>query len=163
MNYAKNFYILGLAVTLALVVCGFATQTSYAKAETETVSFESDFEFETVSACGGEPLRLGGTAHFVFHETISADGSSHQSTKMNYQKVGGVGLDSGDRYQLNEVRSSINQDNKENEIIHSVIKGTLIGQGKLANTGVTINLLIVFDEDGNPKTSVDKVDFRCQG
>lgn len=161
--YAKNFLILGLVVTLAFIIGGLGTQTSYAKAETETVSFQSDFEFETVSACGGEPLRLGGTAHFVFHETTSGEGSSHQIVKMNYQKVGGVGLESGDRYQLNEVRSSIIQDNKETDIGHSVITGTLIGQGKLANTGVTINLLTVFDEDGNPKTTVDKIDFRCQG
>jgi hypothetical protein len=151
-----------LIATIAFVGL-FATQFSYAQAETNTEGFQSDFEFETVSVCGGEALRLGGTAHFTFHETISADGSSHQSTKMNYQKVGGVGLESGDRYQLNEVRSSIVQDNKENKIVHSVITGTLIGQGKLANTKVTINLLIVFDEDGNPKTSVDKIDFKCQG
>lgn len=163
MDWTKNFLLLGLIATIAFVVGGFATQNTNAQAETSTESFQSDFEFESVSVCGGEAVRLGGTAHFLFHETTSAEGSSHQITKMNYQKVGGVGLDSGDRYQLNEVRTSIVQDNKENKIFHSVITGTLIGQGKLANTGVTINLLTVFDEDGNPKTSVDKIDFRCQG
>ena len=84
--------------TVALIIGVLFTQNSYAQADTQTTNFESDFKFETGSACGGEPLRLGGTAHFVFHETVSADGSSRQSTKMNYQKVAGVGLESGKKH-----------------------------------------------------------------
>ena len=153
---------LTLTAMFAILFSGLGLVTvEGGKAETSTINFQSDFEFETVSICGGEALRLGGTAHFVFHETISADGSSHQNTMMNYQKTGGVGLESGKKYQINEVNHSTVQDNKETDVVHSVITGTLVGPGKANKAVVTINLLTVFDEDGNAKTNVDKVETRC--
>ena len=167
MDYAKNFLILGLIAAVAFIVGGSTTQFSYAQAETQTVSFQSDFDFETVSVCGGEALQLGGTAHFVFHQTISDSGISISNTKMNYQKVGGVGLESGKKYQLNEVRSSVTKtsegDTPDSAIIHSVITGTLLSQGKDTNTKATINLLTVFGGDGDVKTTVEKIDFKCVG
>jgi hypothetical protein len=36
-----------------------------------------------------------------------------------------------------------------------------VGPGKANKAVVTINLLTVFDDDGNVKTSVDKFEDRC--
>lgn len=161
MDRSNNVFILGLIAMVVFMVAGIATQSSHGKAETETLRFESDFEIVTVSSCGGDELQLGGTANFVFHETISADGSKHESSHMNYQKTDGYGLQSGKRYQLNEANHATVQldEDGEKHIVHSVITGTLIGQGPLTNTGVVINLLTVFDDDGSVKTSVEKVDL----
>lgn len=48
-------------------------------------------------------------------------------------------------------------------MFHSVITGKLVHNGKQTDTGVVINLLTTFDDDGEPKTVVEKVDVKCTG
>ena len=87
---------------------------------------------------------------------------------MNYQKTSGIGVNingvpNGERYQINEVDHFTLNENSNPTVVHSVITGTLIHNGKGTNTGVVINLLTVFDENRIPKTTIDKVELRCNG
>jgi hypothetical protein len=143
----------------AIMFFGFGILSVQGQALTNTFSFQSDFETLATPLCGigGEEVVFSGTAHFKFHETLSAGGSVHQSTMMNYMKTKGVGIQSGDKYEINEANIATLQDNEENDIVYSVITGKLVHAGKGTDTGVTINLLTTFDSDGDAKTEVEKI------
>jgi hypothetical protein len=48
----------------------------------------------------GEEIAFSGEAHFMFHVTVDASGGVHGTSQSNLQGVSGVGLTSGEVYQL---------------------------------------------------------------
>lgn len=154
-----------VGVMVAVLVGGSGASIVYGKAETTHINFVSDFESATLPLCGGEPVFFSGTAHFTFQETVTASGKIISETHMNYQKTTGEGLVSEDKYEINEVSNLVVHVDSDSDpkIIHSVISGQLLHNGKETNTIVTLNLLTVFDENGDPKTIVEHIDEKCVG
>ncbi len=153
-----------LAIVMVLGGC-FFVPSSYGQAQTQTVGFSSDFESTSTSLCGGNDIHFWGTAHFLFHETVDEHGGVHQNTEMNYFKGTGTDLYGG-RYKIVETDHFIVNVNDKIGVFHTVLNGELLHEGKptaqQTHTGVTINLLTVLDENGQAKTTVERIDVRCR-
>jgi hypothetical protein len=166
IGFEKDLYSkVGLLTVVAILVCGFGGSSVYGKAQTENINFKSDFSSAAIPLCGGELVFFAGTAHFTSQQTVTPSGKLMQEYHMNYQKTSGEGVGSGDKYEINEVDTTVyhQDDDSDPKIIHFVISGQLIHNGKETNTIVTLNLLTVFDENGDPKTTVEDVRLKCNG
>lgn len=150
---------------IAYSVGGPGASYVYGAAETTTINFSSDTSFAFRPDCDpfGELVFFSGTVHFAFNEVVRPDGSLKSSTMLNYMKFTGEGGSSGDKYGIHETDHESFIDNKNPSLIHSVIEGRLIHNGKEANTLVTINLATVYDGNGDPKTIVEHIDTKCVG
>jgi hypothetical protein len=65
-------------------------------------------EFDNVNACTGEPFHYSQPWHIVAHTDIGPDGEEFVTSQhINSQRTIGVGLDTGDRYEVNEIINSM--------------------------------------------------------
>jgi hypothetical protein len=84
------------ALLVSLVVAGPA----YAGAINETVPLE----FDNANPCTGEPFHYSQNWHIVAQTDIGPDGEPFVTSQhVNSQKTTGVGLLTGDRYEVNEI------------------------------------------------------------
>ncbi len=145
---------------------GLFVLPSYEQALTQTVTFTVPFEITATPLCGGNEVSFSGITRFLFHETLDENGQVHQHSHLNFFKATGTDL-FGERYKIVEADNLTTHDNNQAGVFHSVVKGELISEGKPSDTqthtAVTINLLTIFDENGEVKTVVEKIDVRCNG
>src|SRR3954447_16460351 len=88
------------ALLATLVVAGPA----YAGALHETIPLD----FDNVNPCTGEPFHYSQNWHIVAHTDIGPDGEPLVTSQhVNSQQTIGVGLLTGDRYEVNEIINTI--------------------------------------------------------
>jgi hypothetical protein len=88
------------ALLATLVVAGPA----YAGALNETIPLD----FDNVNPCTGEPFHYSQNWHIVAQEVTTPDGEiSVSGQHVNSEKTTGVGLLTGDRYEVNEIINTI--------------------------------------------------------
>jgi hypothetical protein len=119
---------------------------------------------EGAPICGGETLQASGYMNIVSHVTVGPDGMFQYSvTHLNFQGVNGV-TTSGDRVVLAENQNSVANVRQisANEFI-SQTHGTLVTQGKATNTLAEIQIRTIINANGEPTSTVERVDVSCPG
>jgi hypothetical protein len=161
----KVFTQLGLVtVVLAVLIGGFAVTHSYGQANAITTRESVPFIAEGIPYCGDEAVTFSGHFNLVSHVTVGPDGMFEYSvTHLNYQGVSGV-TTSGDRVVLSESQNAIANVRQisANEFI-TQIHGTAISQGKAANTLAEIHFHTIINANGEPTSTVEHVEIKCQG
>jgi hypothetical protein len=146
------------ALVAALAVAGPA----YAGVINVQVPFESD----NVNPCTGEPFHYSQTWHIVAHTAVDADGNEFPtSTHINSQQTDGIGLLTGDKYQVNQIGNTTDHPLSDGaHAFTAVAQFHVIDQGKgddffLNETfHTTVNAngdLTVFHESGNVRCGND--------
>ena len=153
---------LGLVTAVAILIGGFAVTPSYGQASSNTRQYTEPFQSYGQPLCGGEEVTFSGTANFVSHTTVLPDGTSQiEFLRLNYMQTTAVST-SGGTYQMHETDNYGSVQIGANTY-RNVINGVLIGQGTLANTGITLVIQTTFNANGQPTANVFVENIRCVG
>lgn len=122
------------------------------------------YDWTTTNPCTGEDIHISGNIHMINTKTIDASGGVHMIMHQNDQDVSGVGLTSGDKYQVQggEHIEFISQDGTA-----GTYKGTvtmkLISKGSGDNFILHKVIHATIDADGIMTITFDKDITKCQG
>jgi hypothetical protein len=73
-------------------------------AQAGVINVQIPLEFDNVNPCTGEAFHYSQTWHIVAHSEIGPDGEPLVTSQhINSQQTTGVGLETGDRYQVNTI------------------------------------------------------------
>jgi hypothetical protein len=91
--------ILGVSL-FALLVASAPAAPGSAEATTIRENIIVPIQGVTTNPCTGEEIAYSGDSHHVFHVTVDESGGFHGTVHINFQGASGVGLVSGDEYQI---------------------------------------------------------------
>ena len=106
--------------------------------------------------CTGEMVEISGTIHMV--NQIQADGSA--MGHFNYQDVRGIGLSTGNLYQVAAV-DHIRLSAPFPSSINSVRSILLISRGSSSNLLIHVAYHITMSQDGKMTAFIEDLDIRC--
>jgi len=140
-------------------------QTSVASATTssEKLPFQETFFVPCAVGGVGEPVAFEGTIHFLVHESMSATGNAVYKLQYQPQKMVGIGLTTGDRYQgtgAQHVTETIRGDGFPYEGTWVLMQG-LIGPGPGNNLQVRERIHVTMDNNGIVRVDIDYFEIIC--
>jgi hypothetical protein len=149
-----------VGMTLAL-----AAGMALAQATTFTSNEKVPLDQIVDNPCTGEPLLLTGELHFLFHETVDANGGLHVQIHFQPQGVSGTGLVSGEQYRgVGVTRSEEYIPPGEVREFTSVNRFYLISAGPSDNLQETATLHVTFNANGEPTAELIRpLETTCAG
>jgi hypothetical protein len=127
-------------VMVALVIVTFMIGTAalmmpaLAKATVTTTHVKTPIDITVSVPCAlngtGELVKANGVLHTRFHTTLDANGGFHTQAHYQTQGISGIGLTSGDKYQLiGVIHQSFNGKVGAANTTSTVVNGRVIGPG----------------------------------
>lgn len=152
------------SVVGALILISSITGSALATASVQNRNLETQVNFLNFVPCAnggaGEIVQVNGTGHSVFHLVDNGDGQFHVKSSTDYQGVTGIGLTTGDKYQVTGVIDST----------FTVAKGftetfvnnfRVIGAGSGNNVMLHENEHLTFNADGTITATHDNFSVTC--
>jgi hypothetical protein len=153
-----RFAAANVAVLSAALMC-----TSGAGAATTNEKIPAD-EFPAADLCTGEAIQLQGTLHFVQEGEFVADAPrQHVSAHLNSQRLTGIGLTSGDLYNVDIINNNLTNsrvdgaDVTTNEVMMNVVR-----RGSEANSQIQTVLHFTFNANGDGTAAFQNFHVHCQ-
>ena len=134
-----------------------------AQSRTVTTSSILPIRFVLSHPCSGEDIALSGELHLVSSVTLDASGGTHVEFQANFQGVSGVGLATGDRYQLNGERlhTSFNTSGAPPFEMTITSNAHLIGQGPDNNFLLHFLVHTTVNANGAVTAAIDELRVEC--
>lgn len=116
------------------------------------------------SPCEPETVMVDGTARMVIREEVDGNGGFHQGFHFNLQRIGGIGLSSGDRYSFQNtfnLEANVPAGEFREFTITQNVAAHRQGSGDNFRLHVTSHLTI--NANGEVTVEFFKMEFACQG
>lgn len=146
--------LLSMLAGLTLLLSLFASASSVSALG--ATSTDIQLHFLRSADCTGEIVEISGTIHLVNQTQVDGSVIGH----FNYQNVSGVGLTSGNTYQVSAV-DHFRLSAPFPTDITSVQSFRLINRGSESNLLVTVFYHITGNANGEVTASIDNLDVQC--
>lgn len=154
----KQLLLAGLLMFLASMT------PALAQSRTVTTSSILPIRFVLSHPCSGEDVALSGELHLVSNVTLDASGGTHVEFQANFQGVSGVGLATGDRYELvgERLHTSLNTSGAPPLEMSITTNAHVIGQGPGNNALLHFLVHTTVNADGTVTSQIDEVRVECR-
>jgi len=146
------------------VLSAALTFASGAGAATQNVKIPAE-GFPAANLCNGDQLELQGTLHFVQQgEPVEDAPRQHVSARLNSQGLTGVGVPSGQLYNVNLIQSNIfnaRVDGANVTTIETMMNVVSLGSGE--NFQIQTVLHTTINANGETTTQFQNFHVRCNG
>jgi hypothetical protein len=161
---ALPFRLNRYAAAGAVVLSAALTFASGAGAATQNVKIPAE-GFPAANLCNGDQLELQGTLHFVQQgEPVEDAPRQHVSARLNSQGLTGVGVPSGQLYNVNLIQSNIfnaRVDGANVTTIETMMNVVSLGSGE--NFQIQTVLHTTINANGETTTQFQNFHVRCNG
>jgi hypothetical protein len=158
------FRLSRLAIVGAVVLSAGLTLVSGAGATTQNVKIPAE-GFPAANLCNGDQLQLQGTLHFVQQGEFVEDAPrQHVSGHLNSQKLTGVGIPSGQLYNVDFISNSIvnsRVDGANVTTLEAMMNVVSLGSGE--NFQIQTVLHVTINANGDTTTQFQNFHVHCTG
>jgi hypothetical protein len=156
------FRLSRFAVVGAVVLSAGLTLVSGAGATTQNVKIPAE-EFPAADLCNGDQIQLQGTLHFVQQGEFVEDAPrQHVSGHLNSQKLTGVGIPSGQLYNVDFISNSIENSRVDGANVTTLeAMMNVVSLGSAPNSQIQTVLHITQNANGEITTQFQNFHVHC--